>query len=91
MQRGHLPLGGLVCLPLVSPVCSVSPNYKRPEVRVPSAYPESLPASFKEAVGKPPADGVVDTMIKAFDRLAKRVSRRRGGSPAPHPSPVEAA
>jgi multidrug efflux pump len=27
----------------------------------------------------------------AFDRLAKRVSRRRGGSPAPHPSPVEAA
>jgi len=27
----------------------------------------------------------------AFDRLAKRVSRRRGGRPAPHPSPVEAA
>jgi len=27
----------------------------------------------------------------AFDRLAKRVSKRRGGSPALHPSPVEAA
>jgi multidrug efflux pump len=26
----------------------------------------------------------------AFDRLAKRVSRRQGGRPAPHPSPVEA-
>ena len=27
----------------------------------------------------------------AFDRLAKRVSKRRGGTPVPHPSPVEAA
>jgi multidrug efflux pump len=25
----------------------------------------------------------------AFDRLAKRLSKRRGGSPAPHPSPLE--
>jgi len=27
----------------------------------------------------------------AFDRLAKRLSRSRGGRPVPHPSPVEAA
>src|SRR5437016_2408746 len=27
----------------------------------------------------------------AFDRLAKRVSTRRGGRPVPHPAPVEAA
>jgi multidrug efflux pump len=27
----------------------------------------------------------------AFDRLAKRVSKRRGGTPVSHPSPVEAA
>ena len=27
----------------------------------------------------------------AFDRLAKRVSRSRGGRPVPHPAPVEAA
>ena len=27
----------------------------------------------------------------AFDRLAKRVGKRRGGGPVPHPSPVEAA
>jgi multidrug efflux pump len=27
----------------------------------------------------------------AFDRLAKRFSQRRGGRPAPHPTPVEAA
>jgi multidrug efflux pump len=27
----------------------------------------------------------------AFDRLAKRVSKRRGGSSVSHPSPVEAA
>ena len=91
MQRGPLPLGGLVCLPLVSTVCSVSPNYKRPEVWVPSAYPEPLPASFKEAVGKPPADGVANTMIQVFDRLAKRLNTRRGGRPVPHPTPVEAA
>ena len=37
------------------------------------------------------ASEVAGTMIKACDRLAKRVSRRRGGRPAPHPSPVEAA
>jgi len=27
----------------------------------------------------------------AFDRLARRVSKYRSGSPAPYPSPVEAA
>ena len=30
-------------------------------------------------------------MDLAFDRLAQRVSTRRGGRPALHPSPVEAA
>ena len=36
--------------------------------------------------------GLADTMIKICDRLAKRVSTRRGRlRPVPHPSPVEAA
>jgi outer membrane protein TolC len=41
--------------------CSVGPNYKRPEVWVPSAYKEPPPASFKEAEGRKvaqPNDGV---------------------------------
>jgi outer membrane protein TolC len=52
-------------------------------------------AQFEHAIaillGKPPAAGVADAMIKVFDHLAKRVSRRRGGRPALHPSSVEAA
>ena len=49
------------------------------------------PSASASLLGKPPADGVADTMTKVFDRLAKRVSIRRGGRPVSHPSPVETA
>ena len=48
MQNGLLPLA---CLTLVITACSVGPKYQRPEARVPPAYKESPPASFKEAEG----------------------------------------
>jgi NodT family efflux transporter outer membrane factor (OMF) lipoprotein len=51
MQRGHLPLGCLACLVLSLTACTIGPQYQRPEVRVPAAYKESPPASFKAADG----------------------------------------
>jgi NodT family efflux transporter outer membrane factor (OMF) lipoprotein len=49
MQRG--PLACLVCLVLTSTACTVGPKYQRPEARVPTAYKELPPASFKAADG----------------------------------------
>jgi NodT family efflux transporter outer membrane factor (OMF) lipoprotein len=51
MQRGPLPLACLVCLVLTSTACTVGPKYQRPEARVPTAYKELPPASFKAADG----------------------------------------
>ena len=51
MQRGHLPLVCLACLVLTITACTIGPQYQRPEVRVPTAYKESPPASFKAADG----------------------------------------
>jgi NodT family efflux transporter outer membrane factor (OMF) lipoprotein len=48
MQRGYLPL---VCLILTLPACTIGPKYERPEARVPAAYKEAPPASFKTADG----------------------------------------
>ena len=42
-------------------------------------------------LGKSPADGMADTMIRVSDYLAKRVSTRRVGRPMPHPLPMETA
>ena len=51
MQRGYLPLACLACLLLLITACNIGPQYQRPEVRVPTAYKESPPASFKAADG----------------------------------------
>ena len=51
MQRGYLPLACLTCLVLMITACSIGPQYQRPEVRVPAAYKESPPVSFKAADG----------------------------------------
>ena len=51
MQRGHLPLACLACLVLTITACTIGPQYQRPEVRVPTAYKELPPASFKAADG----------------------------------------
>jgi NodT family efflux transporter outer membrane factor (OMF) lipoprotein len=51
MQRGYLPLACLTCLVLMITACSIGPQYQRPEVRVPAAYKESPPISFKAADG----------------------------------------
>jgi NodT family efflux transporter outer membrane factor (OMF) lipoprotein len=51
MQRGHLPLVCLACLVLTITACTIGPQYQRPEVRVPAAYKELPPASFKAADG----------------------------------------
>ena len=51
MQRGYLPLACLACLLLMITACSIGPQYQRPEVRVPAAYKESPPVSFKAADG----------------------------------------
>ena len=51
MQRGHLPLVCLVCLVLTITACTIGPQYQRPEARVPTAYKELPPASFKAADG----------------------------------------
>ena len=51
MQRGHLPLVCLACLVLTITACTIGPQYQRPEVRVPTAYKELPPASFKAADG----------------------------------------
>ena len=51
MQRGHLPLACLACLLLTITACTIGPQYQRPEVRVPTAYKELPPASFKAADG----------------------------------------
>jgi NodT family efflux transporter outer membrane factor (OMF) lipoprotein len=51
MQRGYLPLACLACLLLMITACSIGPQYQRPEVRVPTAYKESPPVSFKAADG----------------------------------------
>jgi NodT family efflux transporter outer membrane factor (OMF) lipoprotein len=48
MQRGYLPLA---CLLLTIPACTVGPQYERPAARVPAAYKEAPPASFKAADG----------------------------------------
>jgi hypothetical protein len=86
MQRGHLPLIYLACPTLVTTACSVGPNYTRPEARVAAA--QRCGTRYNHGVA---SQIVADTMIKVCDCLAKRVSRRRGGRPVPHPSPVEAA
>jgi outer membrane protein TolC len=91
MSKGHMPLVYRAC-PTIEVLQARTPlettHAQAIDLGVQRAQSEHAIAIL---LGKPPADGVVDTMIKAFDRLAKRVSRRRGGSPAPHPSPVEAA
>src|SRR5712691_2155794 len=51
MQRGHLPLAGLACLLLTITACSIGPKYQRPEARVPAAYKEPPPVSFRAADG----------------------------------------
>jgi NodT family efflux transporter outer membrane factor (OMF) lipoprotein len=48
MQRGYLPLA---CLILMIPACTIGPKYERPEARIPAAYKEAPPASFKAADG----------------------------------------
>jgi NodT family efflux transporter outer membrane factor (OMF) lipoprotein len=51
MQRGLLPLACLACLLLLHTACTIGPQYRRPEARVPAAYKELPPASFKAAEG----------------------------------------
>jgi outer membrane protein TolC len=91
MQRGHLPLVYLTC-----PTIEVL--QARTQLETTRAQTIDLGmqrAQFEHAIaillGKPPADGVADTMIKIFNHLAKRVSTRRGGRPVPHLFPVETA
>jgi NodT family efflux transporter outer membrane factor (OMF) lipoprotein len=55
MQRGLLPLACLACLLLMITACTIGPQYRRPEARVPVAYKEASPASFKAADGWKPA------------------------------------
>jgi hypothetical protein len=109
MPRGHLPLIYLACPTLVTTACSVGPNYKRPEVRGPSAqlpidtsYELSVWGQIRRNMEANIARAQASTADlettrlsihaeKVFDRLAKRVSTRRGGRPVPPPSPVETA
>ena len=91
MQRGLLSLVSLVC-----PTMGVL----QARTQLETTRAQALDLGMQRAqcahamailLGKPPAAGVADTMIKVFDYLAIRIRRRRGDRPAPHPSPVEAA
>ena len=91
MPMGHLPLVYWAC-----PAVAVLQAWTSLETARAQAIALSVQRTpFEHAIaillGKPPADGVADTMIKVFDYLAKHVSTRRGGRSAPHVSPVEAA
>jgi hypothetical protein len=91
MQRGPLPL-----VYWAGSIIEVLQARTQPETACAQAIDlrvQWTPCEHTGAIlrGKPPADEVADTMIKVFDHLAKHVSTRRGGRPAPHPSPVEAA
>ena len=91
MSKGHLPLVYRAC-----PTIEVLQARMPLETARAQAIDLSVQwAQFEHAIaillGKPPADGVADPMIRVFDHLAKRMSRRRGGRPVPRPSPVEAA
>jgi hypothetical protein len=91
MPKGHLPLVYRACPTIESLQAWTLLETARAQAIAPSVQRTSFAHAIATLLGKPPADGVADTMIKVFDHLAKHVSTRRGCRPAPHPSPAETA
>jgi hypothetical protein len=91
MPMGHLPLVYWAC-PAVAVLQAWMPlETARAQAIALSGQRTPCEHAIAILLGKPPADGVADTMIKVFDHLAQYVSTRRGVRPMPHPSPAEAA
>ena len=91
MPKGHLPLVYRAC-PTIE-VLQARTQLETARAQAIDLGVQRTPFEHAIAIllGKPPADGVADTMIKVFDSLAQYVSTRRGVRPMPHPSPAEAA
>jgi hypothetical protein len=91
MPKGHLPLVSRAC-PIIEVLQARTPlETARAQAIDLSVQRTPFAHAIAILLGKPPADGVADTMIKVCDYLAKHVSTRRGGCPAPYPAPVETA
>jgi hypothetical protein len=91
MPTGYLPLVYRACPTIESLQARTQLETARTQAIDLGVQRTSCAHAIATLLGKPPADGVADTMITVFDHLAKHVSTRRGGCSAPHVSPVETA
>jgi hypothetical protein len=89
MPKGHLPLVYRACPTIEVLQARTQLETARAQAIDLSVQWTPCEHAIATLLGKPPADGVADTMITVFDHLAKHVSTRRGCRPAPHPSPAE--